>query len=115
MRCPKVTVQRRRLNAHPFRRFVCHFVGDHVKHQIIGVTGIANAVARARRLHKARPLTDLDFFALAFYASTPLYNNKKLPQFTVCVYGTRSRSGRNARQFDVERMGRIGCVPQGHR
>ena len=48
MRCPKVTVQRRRLNAHPFRRLVFHFVGDHVKHQIIGVTGIANAVARAR-------------------------------------------------------------------
>ena len=37
MRCPKVTVQRRRLNAHPFHRLVFHFVGDHVKHQIIGV------------------------------------------------------------------------------
>lgn len=74
-----MTVQRRRLDAHSFRRLVFHFVSDHVEHQIISVTGIANVVARARRLHKARPLNYLDFFALAFYASTSLYNYKKLP------------------------------------
>ena len=63
-----MTVQRKRLDAHSFRKLVFHFVGDHVEHQIIGVTGIANTVALIRLILPVPYLILHVYVALIYYS-----------------------------------------------